>query len=125
MLVLFVSTDQATTVTYTLSLHDALPICYVAVSRQKSTVPSTIRIVDWNGRVLADLATTTTSDINRVELTAHEVIVAASDGSVEVIDRSTKSVRWRASTPDQSDAIHVDRRGRLWLLGGHAGAFAF
>src|SRR5438105_8342537 len=67
MLVLFVSTDQATTVTYTLSLHDALPICYVAVSRQKSTVPSTIRIVDWNGRVLADLATTTTSDINRVE----------------------------------------------------------
>ena len=97
----------------------------VAVGRASTTTPSTIRIADWNGRVLADIPTATTSDVQAVALTPQVVAIVATDGSLEVFDRATGAMRWRTILPDQGYDLRIDGVGRLWVLGLFEGVFAF
>jgi WD40 repeat protein/tRNA A-37 threonylcarbamoyl transferase component Bud32 len=98
---------------------------FVIAQRASKTQAFTLRISDWNGRPLGEATTTTTSEVDRVMLTDHAVIVSAVDGTLEVIDRVDPHRRWRATMSEPTRGFVIDRGARLWVLGEHVGAFAF
>jgi serine/threonine protein kinase len=86
-----------------------------------------VRIIDWQGRLISELETTMTSQIRAIELGDHRatVALAAEDGSIELLDRATRTVRWRANVPDAPTDIRSDDQGRVWVLCTFSGVFAF
>ncbi len=88
--------------------------------------PATIKIADWNGVTKKVLSPSTSGDVaDLLALPDHQHFAfVMTNGTIELHDRS-KGMLWRRTMGERGNTLHVDRFGRMWVLGNYRGVHAF
>ncbi len=98
----------------------------VIIAELGNRAPARVRILDWSGAQLRELAPGTTGDVTDLISVdgGQRFAFSVSDGTLEIHDRDAGLV-WRRTMVERPNGLVLDSQRRLWVFGTYKGVYAF
>jgi WD40 repeat protein/tRNA A-37 threonylcarbamoyl transferase component Bud32 len=101
--------------------HAGAELVFATIPRDNR--PARVVFADWNGRVRLEVSPNTTGDVLGIAVDGERARFAlvTQDGTIEVRELGTGTLRWRRTVRDRGYQVRFDRTGLLWVLGTYVG----